>query len=344
MTIDHARIYGAYAPGKIILSGEYSVIHGQPAIACAVNQFAYVEIEAEESGPSKLEMPQQSYQADFNSDQLEQLHTTITQRYQQFQSGNLAIEDVLGNKDNLIPFAVAHTQEYLKCFAPVHLAIDCEIPLGSGMGSSATISVAIIEAVASIYERTLTDEERFKLSFSCEQMIHGNPSGLDNRVAIHGGMLKMEKGKIWKLDHSFPALKAYFTGRPQVTTGECVSKVLQNFPKGHEIWLRFERTTKKLLTALIQAEQFIFRDAIRENHQLLNEIGVVPENINAQIAELESQGFAAKVCGAGAIRGPNAGIVICTGEPSPQLIKQFGWKELKLRGDSRGLRKVEVVI
>ncbi|MEM7589221.1 MAG: hypothetical protein AAF320_03560, partial [Myxococcota bacterium] len=62
--------------------------------------------------------------------------------------------------------------------------------------------------------------------------------------------------------------------------------------------------------------------------QLLTQLGVVPKRVAQLIAEVEQQGAAAKVCGAGAIQGHNGGMVwVLASNPSflPHLCKQYGY-------------------
>ena len=49
---------------------------------------------------------------------------------------------------------------------------------------------------------------------------------------------------------------------------------------------------------------------IRENHRLLSDIGVVPKKVKQFIEEVQAVGAAAKICGAGSIRGDRAGAVL----------------------------------
>jgi mevalonate kinase len=53
--------------------------------------------------------------------------------------------------------------------------------------------------------------------------------------------------------------------------------------------------------------------AIAANHKLLQHIGVVPKTVSNFIAEVESKGGAAKICGAGSIDGDHAGLVFVVG-------------------------------
>ena len=77
--------------------------------------------------------------------------------------------------------------------------------------------------------------------------------------------------------------------------------------------------------------------AVRENHRLLVGIGVVPESVQHLVSEIEAQGGAAKICGAGSIRGDSAGIVWVVGEAARAERKD---SLITLEGDPYGARIV----
>ena len=80
---------------------------------------------------------------------------------------------------------------------------------------------------------------------------------------------------------------------------------------------------------------------IRENHKLLNKIGVVPQNICNFINEIEVDGGAAKICGAGSIKGDSAGAIIVFSEKMPdKLCNKYGFKVSSVRGDPLGTRLI----
>ena len=78
------------------------------------------------------------------------------------------------------------------------LQITSKIPIGAGIGSSGSYCVAMVAAMLSIRGRLRASEfdqsivtDAFKdqvnaLSFECEKLIHGTPSGIDNAVSVYG--------------------------------------------------------------------------------------------------------------------------------------------------------------
>jgi len=80
---------------------------------------------------------------------------------------------------------------------------------------------------------------------------------------------------------------------------------------------------------------------IRENQKLLNNIGVVPKNISNFIDEIEQMGGAAKICGAGSIRGNNAGAIIVFSDIMPKdICNKYGFQVSCVRGDPLGTRLI----
>jgi mevalonate kinase len=76
------------------------------------------------------------------------------------------------------------------------------IPIGSGLGSSASISVCLATALLVLFEyiprpQSENDPTILKVindwAFLGEKCIHGNPSGVDNTVATYGGGVLFRK-------------------------------------------------------------------------------------------------------------------------------------------------------
>ncbi len=59
--------------------------------------------------------------------------------------------------------------------------------------------------------------------------------------------------------------------------------------------------------------------AVRDNHELLVNIGVVPDKIQRFIQELNAFAISAKICGAGAVQGDHAGAVLAIGKNKEAL-------------------------
>src|SRR5207245_11346965 len=69
--------------------------------------------------------------------------------------------------------------------------VECEIPVAAGLGSSASITVAIISAVARSRGIELSRKKIFKLAFVPENFLHGKPSGVDQAYCIHRVLIEI---------------------------------------------------------------------------------------------------------------------------------------------------------
>lgn len=84
--------------------------------------------------------------------------------------------------------------------------IKSEIPIGAGLGSSASFCVCIVTGLLLIAQRitpSLTSQDLElvnKYAFKAEQVIHGTCSGLDNTMCTFGGYKLYDKNRIEDLD------------------------------------------------------------------------------------------------------------------------------------------------
>jgi mevalonate kinase len=147
----------ATAPGKIILFGEHAVVYGRPALAVPVTQVqASVEVVDSAEAETWIEAPDIS------------LHTTFSALAPTHPLRS-AIESVCAAL-NIAPFP------------PLHITIHSTIPVASGLGSGAAVSVALIRALASYFQRPLPADKVNALAYEIEKLHHGTPSGIDNTV------------------------------------------------------------------------------------------------------------------------------------------------------------------
>ena len=127
------------------------------------------------------------------------------------------------------------------------------------------------------------------------------------------------------------------TGKPAASTGECVSHT-ESFFKRTALADDFAAVTQSFDNALQAQDVTDMRRAFRENHRLLTEIGVVPRRVETLISELERQGGAAKVCGAGSITGDAAGAVVILADFDPKaLCQRHGFTAEAIQGVTLGL-------
>jgi mevalonate kinase len=70
---------------------------------------------------------------------------------------------------------------------------NSEIPVASGLGSSAAFNVAAIRALSGEFDLGLADRQVCDLAFGAEKIFHGNPSGIDNTLSTFGGSIVFQK-------------------------------------------------------------------------------------------------------------------------------------------------------
>jgi mevalonate kinase len=292
-----------FTPGKVILSGEHAIVHGRPALATAVRAGVrgefhplpepVIRITAAPLPPLNLPLAE-----------LPALLSEISNRHQAFLDGKIPVTDILTSQTDLLAAAALAEPD-----TGMEIALTSDLPHGSGLGSSAAVILTILKGL--LPDAGKTDLQ--KRAHRCEQFQHGRSSGLDVAACLHEGLVYGKQGGFDPFPCSVPSFKLYHTGTPESTTGECVSRVTAHFPESDLIWTEFEAVTAKMVTAVLEANEKHFQETVRENHRLLCEIGVVPQSIADAIAEIESAGGAAKICGAGAVRGEAAGTVLVTG-------------------------------
>lgn len=329
------------APGKLILSGEHSVVHGQPALAMAVNRYVTATVTHETVPQVLFDLSDLSHHSHLSFDALHHLKEKIKQKYYRFIRGDYSIREVLQKPFELAQFAMGIISESLNLTVPhgVKIRVQSDLPIGCGMGSSAATIVSVMQAISNYMQLNIPQDQLYKLALEVENMQHGHSSGLDLRVAMQGGCLYVQGQELTA--RSIPTMPMYLvnTGTPVTTTGQCVEKVASLF---NSTLLKndFADVTRAMDKALQQESWHDMRLAIQRNHQLLTQIGVVPEKVQTFISQIQTNGGAAKICGSGAVSGDKAGAVLVVSEDKnivTSLATRFGYNVIPISGESRGV-------
>ena len=332
----------AIAPGKIILSGEHAVVYDKPALVMAVNRYAEANISGNGDSRVHFELVDFDENSSLTIQALRELKGRLIRNYQLFLNGEMSIREVLKKPFHLFEFLFITFLDgvQLKLDRGVNIRLHSDIPVGGGMGSSAATLLCVLRGLAEYFSLDMKSEDYFNYGLEAEKLQHGNPSGVDPYTSLHGGFLRFQNKKAEKL--ASPDMPFYIinTGSPSSTTGECVDQVALHF-RDSLIWDDFEAVTNEMQQALLKSDQREVQRWISENNRLLTKIGVVPPAIQNFIAEIEKSGGAAKIAGAGSIRGENAGMVVAFAENIPeQLVERFGYQVMNVKGDDLGARIV----
>lgn len=285
------------APGKIHLLGEHSVVYGRPALLATIDKRLYVKIKPQNSSRSSRDKSQ-------NQKEKVIIDTPENDRLV---------------KESIKVFKKAFSIDELP---PLEIIITSQIPSGSGLGSSASVSSAVIGALMKSAKNIWNPARINELSFEVEKVAHGNPSGADNTTVVFGGLVWFRREfeflkSIWSLpisSYKIPQFILINTGTPLESTREMVAGVAKLYAAKkkltEEIFHDQEKQTKKLLLALKKDDLKGLIQAIKNGEKNLEKIGVVGNFARKIIKEIENIGGAAKVCGAGG-RKEGSGIVLC---------------------------------
>ncbi|WP_151704168.1 mevalonate kinase [Nitrincola alkalilacustris] len=340
----------AVAPGKIILSGEHSVVYGAPALAVAVRQHIRIDLLPGAVAGISWRSPKGRL-VSHDAASLQALVARLDQHHQQFLEGNRAVESIMSSPEQLLFYAIAQARRLTTADSVLDSVLDSELltrsemivdstlPLGAGMGSSAALVAAALVLFGQHLD--MTHEQRIELAHAvrhCERLQHGRGSLIDAAAVCCGGRVRLKASVITPVDG--PGLgDGWFwinTGSPVVSTGVCVEAVRTRFADDQPLWDQFAVTTE----ALIQADTDTQRAAlVQENHRLLQHIGVVPSVVSAFVEQLEAHGGAGKISGAGSVRGEAGGLLLAwlpQGDPGELAMPQH-WRWGKLEEETQGV-------
>ncbi len=303
------------APAKLILSGEHAVLYGAPALAIAVDSYSYTEISYNKINKIFFDLEQPSKLAEYTANYL-------------FNKLNLKFSELSILSKGL------------------DIKIDSDIPIGSGMGSSAAIILSILYSIGNLFKLNLSHEDYYELGLACENFQHGKSSGLDLKLVLNGGCIYFENQNITKRnihDISMELFKLVNTGIPESSTKQCVDHARKYFKNNHSLVADFTEITKNLDYELNKDIKNIdnIKKIIRENNKLLNNIGVVSEKTQNFIKKIEQAGGAAKICGAGTVIGDASGVVLVINDEDnnnfSDLVKSYNYTQKNIKGVQDGI-------
>lgn len=342
--------FSAKAPAKLIISGEHAILYGAPAIAVAINKYIITTVgwaslkTAKKIPVINFDLAALKYARSHPIKTLFLLANRLQHNYNAFLNGHCGIKEVIKKPFELLQYSVISLLEKLQLQLSNNLDIkvDSSIPIGSGLGSSAALIVSCLRSLAYLFKLKWDSSKFLKIGTEIENLQHGKSSGIDLYMSIFGGCAyfnSIEQAQSLILpNYDFKIIN---TGVPVATTGECVNQAKNLLIKNNLI-NKFAEITKIIKDALINNDQIKLLEAIKENHQLLCAIQVVPQKVKDFIKEVELIGGAAKICGAGSIRGDNAGVLLLLGDQSriDILANKYNYQLQTIGVDFQGARIV----
>ncbi|OVA05765.1 GHMP kinase N-terminal domain [Macleaya cordata] len=226
----------ARAPGKIILSGEHAVVHGSTAVAASIDLYTQVTLRipsGADSNDGLLKINLKDMGLEFSwpieriKEALPELGNPLSSQPQSCSQESLRSIAALVEEQN-IPEAkiglAAGISAFLWLYTSIHgykpatAFVTSNLPLGSGLGSSAAFCVSLSAALIALTNAVSLDlghqgwlsfadddiELVNKWAFEGEKIIHGKPSGIDNTVSTFGNMIMFKSGKLTLIKSNMP--------------------------------------------------------------------------------------------------------------------------------------------
>ncbi|NCX93181.1 MAG: hypothetical protein EBX40_00680 [Gammaproteobacteria bacterium] len=235
------------APGKLILSGEHAVVYGSPALATAVNCYTTVHLVPEPGEIGFFDFPDLGFKASFGAPALALLLQKLNSRLAAFTAQKISVKALLDHPAELLLYAAGLILEQAG-FPPVGFkcTLSSTIPMSAGMGSSGSSIVAIQYAFKESLGCEINTDDFLALALKAEQLQHGRSSGLDLKLAYHGGIQFSDQGVLHPRSYSLPDLAIVNTGKPKSSTGECVMQAQPFFKNQPELLSAFADTTRNI--------------------------------------------------------------------------------------------------
>jgi len=273
----------ASAPSQAFLLGEHAVLYGSPALALSIDRRSSSTASELDKGNIRIKSDLGVY---------EEVNGKV----------------VIDNEDlSKLSLGLKILLERYEIRQGVQLEIASEVPIGSGMASSASVAAAISKSIDGLFDLNLTDRELLEAVYAFERIIHGKASKTGPACAVFGGVIWIEwKGNSMEatsLGYREVPLVMACTGSPSPTK-EMIDKVLsfkESFPEIHSFIVDSIRNVVILGKAAIEKEDLNELGRLMNiNQGFLYSLGVSSEDIERIVWTARRKGaMGSKLSGAG---------------------------------------------
>jgi len=282
------------APGKVYLFGEHAVVYGEPAVPCAIERRARVTAEEIDEGLV------------VHADDLQLDGFTV-----EYVGDDTATPDV-DAENSLVEAATGYVNEAVAqvreaADAPdtgFEIWIESDIPLGAGLGSSAAVACAAIDAGCRELGVDLPAEEVADRAYQVERAVQdGEASRADTFCSAMGGAVRVEGDDCRRVEgvDALPFVIGYDGGAGD--TGKLVSGVRELRDR-----YGFAADTVETIGDIVREGETVLGTGDTEtlgelmdfNHGLLAALGVSSRSLDTMVwAARDAGAVGAKLTGAG---------------------------------------------
>lgn len=282
------------APGKVYLFGEHAVVYGEPAVPCAIERRARVTVERRDDDRLRVhaeDLSLDGFTVEYSSETDETPDVNVS-------------ESLVAAGVGYIDAAVEQAREAAD--APevgFDITVESEIPLGAGLGSSAAVVNAGIDAATRELGVELSSEEVAERAYQAELEVQdGEASRADTFCSATGGAVRVEGDDCRSLDApDLPFVIGFDGGAGD--TGQLVAGV-----RALREEYDFAADTVESIGDIVRSgEQALESGNIEElgrlmnfNHGLLEALGVSSRSLDNMVwAARDADALGAKLTGAG---------------------------------------------
>ncbi|WP_137287523.1 mevalonate kinase [Halorussus salinisoli] len=282
------------APGKVYLFGEHAVVYGEPAVPCAIERRARVTVEARDDDRIRVhaeDLSLNGFTVEYSDGSDDAPDVDVSESLVQAGIGYIdaAVEqarEAAGEPD-----------------AGFDITVESEIPLGAGLGSSAAVTTAGIDAGTRELGVELSAAEVAERAYRAElEVQNGEASRADTFCSATGGAVRVEGDDCRAIDApDLPFVIGFDGGAGD--TGQLVAGV-----RALREEYDFAADTIESIGDLVRrGEQALTAGDVEElgelmsfNHGLLEALGVSSRSLDQMVwAARDAGALGAKLTGAG---------------------------------------------
>ncbi len=258
-----------YSFGKIILSGEHSVVYGKPALA--------IPFYALRSEVVLTPAPSFSWETKYfngplseGPSELEGLYVLLRKLFKDFP-----------------------------VITPVNIAVRSNLPEKSGLGSSASIAKALVDAFNNHFKLGLSKDDYFTYLTISENVYHHKASGIDASVVIYETPLLYVPPKITPFTLKIDGFLVAFYSNTNSATKDAVALVSRHNERDRLV-NELEKSTLLALEATKNNNFNLLCTSFNASHLALRELGVSSPTLEALRTKILANGAGGvKITGGG---------------------------------------------
>jgi len=235
---------------------------------------------------------------------------------------------------------------------PLTIETESEIPSGSGLGSSAAVSVAMTAAIGAM-SGGLHEEEVAEAAFEVESEVQGRASPIDTSVCTHGHGIFVDRSRgercLWRIRRDTRQWYVHHLDVPRMTfvightgikaaTGPLVARVsrfVERSSFAREVICEIGELSSVGVEAIMRGERERLGALMNRNQKLLAILGVSSPELDRLIGAALPHSYGAKLTGAGG----GGSMVALTDEVEKvcQAIERCGGRAMVAHTGARGV-------